>query len=71
MLTDCGSQFTSEIMLEVARLLSLQQLTATAFHSQLMVKWSNRMQSLSKCFEECALNTQRFGIGTFLHSCLQ
>ena len=34
MLTDCGSQFTSEIMKEVARLLSLQQLTTTAFHAQ-------------------------------------
>ena len=34
MLTDCGSQFTSEIMKEVARLLSLQQLTTLAFHAQ-------------------------------------
>ena len=34
MLTDCGSQFTSEIMKEVARLLSLQQLTTSAFHDQ-------------------------------------
>ena len=33
MLTDCGSQFTSEIMKEVARLLSLQQLTTLAFHA--------------------------------------
>ena len=34
MLTDCGPQFTSEIMKEVARLLSLQQLTTSAFHAQ-------------------------------------
>ena len=34
MLMDCGSQFTSEIMKEVARLLSLQQLTTSAFHAQ-------------------------------------
>ena len=34
MLMDCGSQFTSEIMEEVARLLSLQQLTTSAFHAQ-------------------------------------
>ena len=34
MLTDCGSQFTSEIMKEVARLLSLQSLTTSAFHAQ-------------------------------------
>ena len=34
MLTDCESQFTSEIMKEVARLLSLQQLTTSAFHAQ-------------------------------------
>ena len=33
MLSDCGSQFTSEIMKEVARLLSLQQLTTSAFHA--------------------------------------
>ena len=71
MLTDCGSQFTSEVLLEVARLLSLQQLTTSAFHAQVMVKWSNHMQRLSKCYEEYALNTQRIGIGTFLHSCLQ
>ena len=34
MLADCGSQFTSEAMKEVERLLSLQQLTTTAFHAQ-------------------------------------
>ena len=34
MLTDYGSQFTSEIMKEVARLLSLQQLTRSAFPAQ-------------------------------------
>ena len=34
MLTDCGSQFTSEVMKEVARLLSLQQLTTSAFDAQ-------------------------------------
>ena len=33
-LTDCGSQFTSEIMKEVARLLSLQQLTTSAYYAQ-------------------------------------
>ena len=34
MLTDCGSQFTSEVMEEVASLLSLEQLTMSAFHAQ-------------------------------------
>ena len=34
MLMDRGSQFTSEIMKEVARLLSLQQMTTLAFHAQ-------------------------------------
>ena len=33
MLTDCGSQFTAEVMLEVSRLLSLQQLTTNALPS--------------------------------------
>ena len=32
MLTDCGSQFTTEVMKEVSRLLSLQQLTTTPYH---------------------------------------
>ena len=34
MLAYCGSQFTSEIMKEVARLLPLQQLTTSLFHAQ-------------------------------------
>ena len=32
MLTDCGSQFTAEVMKEVSRLLSLQQKTTTPYH---------------------------------------
>ena len=32
MLTDCGSKFTAEVMKEVSRLLSLQQLTTTPYH---------------------------------------
>ena len=32
MLTDCGSLFTAEVMKEVSRLLSLQQLTTTPYH---------------------------------------
>ena len=32
MLTDCGSQFTTEVMKEVSRLLSLQQLTTAPYH---------------------------------------
>ena len=32
MLTDCGSQFTAEVMKEVSRLLSLQKLTTTPYH---------------------------------------
>ena len=32
MLTDCGSQFTVEVMKEVSRLLSIQQLTTTPYH---------------------------------------
>ena len=31
MLTDCGSQFTAEVMKEVSRLLSLQQITTTPY----------------------------------------
>ena len=32
MLTDCGSQFNAEVMKEISRLLSLQQLTTTPYH---------------------------------------
>ena len=32
MLTDCGSQFTSEVMKEAARLLSLQKLMTWVYH---------------------------------------
>ena len=32
MLTDCGSQFTAEVMREASRLLSLQQITTTPYH---------------------------------------
>ena len=32
MLTDCGSQFTAEVMQEVIRPLSLQQITTTPYH---------------------------------------
>ena len=32
MLTDCGSQFTSEVKKEVSRLLSLQQLMTSVYH---------------------------------------
>lgn len=32
MLTDCGAQFTAEVMKEVSRLLSLQQLTTTPYN---------------------------------------
>ena len=32
MLTNCGSQFTAEVLKEVSRLLSLQQITTTPCH---------------------------------------
>ena len=32
MLTNCGSQFTMEVLQEVSRLLSLHQLTSTPYH---------------------------------------
>ncbi len=32
LLTDCGSQFTSAVMREVSRLLSVRQLTTTPYH---------------------------------------
>ena len=71
MLTDCGSQFTSDIMKEVARLLSLQQVTTSAFHAQCngLLERSHEMlkQMLQRMCAERPQDWDRF----FLHSCLQ
>ena len=57
MITDCGSQFTSDIMKEAARLLSLQQLTMSAFHAQCngLVERSHTTlkQMLQRMWAEC------------------
>ena len=64
MLTDCGSQFTSEIMKEVARLLSLQQLTTSAFHAQCngLVEQSHATlkQMLRRMCAECPKDWDRY-----------
>ena len=51
MLTDCGSQFTSEVMKEVSRLLSLQQLTTTPYHpicNGLVEKFNGTLKTMLK-----------------------
>ena len=51
MLTDCGSQFTSEVMKEVSRLLSLQQLTTTPYHPMcngLVEKFNGTLKTMLK-----------------------
>ncbi|XP_060580696.1 uncharacterized protein LOC132737428 [Ruditapes philippinarum] len=51
MLTDCGSQFTSQIMNEVSRLLSLRQLTTTPYHPMcngLVEKFNGSLKQMLK-----------------------
>ncbi|XP_053407213.1 uncharacterized protein LOC128559482 [Mercenaria mercenaria] len=51
MLTDCGSQFTSELMAEVSRLLSLRQLTTTPYHPMcngLVEKFNGSLKQMLK-----------------------
>jgi hypothetical protein len=51
MLTDCGTQFTSELMSEVSRLLSLKQLTTTPYHpicNGLVEKFNGSLKQMLK-----------------------
>ncbi|XP_060592414.1 uncharacterized protein LOC132747116 [Ruditapes philippinarum] len=51
MLKDCGSQFTSQIMNEVSRLLSLRQLTTTPYHPMcngLVEKFNGSLKQMLK-----------------------
>ncbi|XP_041379582.1 uncharacterized protein LOC121392444 [Gigantopelta aegis] len=51
MLTDMGSQFTSELMAEVSRLLSIRQLTTTPYHpicNGLVEKFNGTLKSMLK-----------------------
>ena len=66
MLTDCGSQFTAEVMKEVSRLLSLQQITTTAYHPICNGLIERFHMTLSKCYVGCAQTVQRTGINTYL-----
>ncbi|XP_053385664.1 uncharacterized protein LOC128550494 [Mercenaria mercenaria] len=53
MLTDCGSQFTSELMAEVSRLLSLRQLTTTPYHPMcngLVEKFNGSLKQMLKAY---------------------
>ena len=62
MLTDCGSQFTAEVMKEVSRLLSLQQLTTTPYHpmfNDLVERFHATMKQMLR--RMCARTSQRLG----------
>ena len=67
MLTDCGSQFTAEVMKEVCRLLSLQQLTTTPYHPMCNGLVERFHATLSKCYVECAQNVRKTGISISQH----
>ena len=67
MLTDCGSQFTAEVMKEVSRLLSLQQITTTPYHpicNGLIERFHMTLKQMLRRI--CAQNVQRTGIDTYL-----
>lgn len=52
MLTDCGSQFTSELMAAISRLLSLKQLTTTPYHPMcngLVEKFNGTLKQMLRC----------------------
>ena len=75
MLSDMGSQFTSELMGEVSRLLSMRQLTTTPYHPMcngLVEKFNGTLKQMLKkmCYERpkdwdctsihCYLPTEKF-----------
>ena len=69
-LTDCRSKFTSEIMEEVARLLSLQQLTMSAFHAQCNSLVERSHSTFKQMLRRMCTEHPKVWIGTLLHSCL-
>ena len=71
MLTDCGSQFTSEVMKEVESLLSLQQLTTLAFHAQCNGLVERSHATLKQLFQRMCAERPKDLDRSFLHSCLQ
>lgn len=69
-LSDRGSNFFSELMGKIERLLSLHQLTATPYHPK-GDGWSENLTARwQPCSRECAPSSPRTGIGTCHHSCL-
>lgn len=64
MLTDMGSQFTSELMAETSRLLSFRQLTTTPYHPMcngLVERFNGTLkQMLGRLCAECAKDWDRY-----------
>ena len=53
-LSDCGSQFTSDLMKEITRLLSIKQLTTTPYHAMcngLVEKFNGTLKSMRMTHE--------------------
>ena len=69
-LSDQGTQFTSNLMKEVGRLLSMKQLTTTPYHPQCNGLVESFMAPSSQCSSVCALRSQKIGIATSTRSCL-
>ena len=70
-LTDCGSQFTSEVMKEVASLLLLQQLTTSAFHAQCNGLVERSHATFRQLFQRMCAERPKDWDRSFLHSFLQ
>jgi len=64
-LSDQGTQFTSNLMKEVGRLFSSKQLTTTPYHPQSNVSVAPSRQ----CSNECVPRNPKIGTGTSTHSC--
>ena len=62
MLTNCGFHFTADVIKEVSRLISLQQLTTTSYHPMCNGVVERFHASISKCCVECVQNVPKIGI---------
>ena len=70
-LSDQGKQFTSDLMKEVSRLLSVKQLTTTPYHPSCngsVERFNGTLKAMQK--KNAVKNSQSSGIDSFLPCCL-
>lgn len=71
MLTDMGSQFTSELMAEVSRLLPMRQLTTTPYHPMCNGLVERFNGTLKQILRRYVPNIRQTGTRTFQRHCLR